>query len=547
VAINPYYPGRKVHNTLTELLEDSFSSYSNNILFKYEENNIQFDKTYNAVFNDVTAISNWINKLCLQEKHFAILGKTSYQWLISYLGIVSAGSVVVPIDKELSVEEIVKLINFSDAICLMFDNEHRDVAESVKKKLPQVEYLINFQKDDDFINLSNSLEKNYKVQKKSIIQPTQPALIMFTSGTMGKQKAVILTHQNITNNVALAGSMLYKSDDYTALSILPNNHSYELVTDVLSTVYFGATIALNESIKNFRKNMKKYKPSVLMVVPIVLSMMRNEILREAKNSGKEKKLEKGLKISNCLLKIGIDIRRRIFKDILDAFGGQLAIIICGGAFLPLEVYDFFTGIGIIVMEGYGITECSPLVTANTDKYVKRGSVGKVFNDFCEVKIVENEIYIKGKSVTPGYYKNDYESNECFENGWFKTGDLGYIDKNGFLYITGRKKNLIILSNGQNISPEELETLLVQQSSIKEVIVYADNNTITAEVLPDYDLLDGQDKATVESTLNAELKRINSALPMYKQIQKIRIRESAFEKTTTHKIKRKSQQEEFSKK
>ena len=547
MAINPYYPGRKVHNTLTELLEDSFSSYSNNILFKYEENNIQFDKTYNAVFNDVTAISNWINKLCLQEKHFAILGKTSYQWLISYLGIVSAGSVVVPIDKELSVEEIVKLINFSDAICLMFDNEHRDVAESVKKKLPQVEYLINFQKDDDFINLSNSLEKNYKVQKKSIIQPTQPALIMFTSGTMGKQKAVILTHQNITNNVALAGSMLYKSDDYTALSILPNNHSYELVTDVLSTVYFGATIALNESIKNFRKNMKKYKPSVLMVVPIVLSMMRNEILREAKNSGKEKKLEKGLKISNCLLKIGIDIRRRIFKDILDAFGGQLAIIICGGAFLPLEVYDFFTGIGIIVMEGYGITECSPLVTANTDKYVKRGSVGKVFNDFCEVKIVENEIYIKGKSVTPGYYKNDYESNECFENGWFKTGDLGYIDKNGFLYITGRKKNLIILSNGQNISPEELETLLVQQSSIKEVIVYADNNTITAEVLPDYDLLDGQDKATVESTLNAELKRINSALPMYKQIQKIRIRESAFEKTTTHKIKRKSQQEEFSKK
>ena len=538
---NPYYLDRKVYDTLTDLFNDSFSVYRDNILFRFTDNGVDYEKTYLATFHDILAVSAGVASLRLKKKHIAILGKMSYQWLISYLGIIYAGYTVIPMDKDLSAEEIIKQLDISDASCFMVDNDYCYLAELVKNKLSQVEHLICFNEGEhNFDILLNLMERVPKEQHttKYEVKPTQVAQILFTSGTMGKPRAVTLTHQNITNNVTFSGSILNKDETYTTFSILPNNHSYELTTDILTPISFGATIAINDSVKKFKANIRKYKPTILIAVPAVLEALQKEIIRESKRTGREKKMKIALKISSALYSLGIDIRRRMFKEVHDVFGGRLTKIVSGGAFLPLDIYDFFTSLGITVMVGYGITECSPLVSANTDKYTKRGSVGKIYDRFCEVKIVDDEIYIKGASVTPGYYNDESSNLEHFENGWFKTGDLGYIDKNGYLYITGRKKNLIILGNGQNISPEELEYLLLRIPLIKEVMVYADHNVIVAEILPEYE--DGvyYDKLNIEDVLNKEIKQFNSKLPVYKQIQKLKIRDTPFEKATTRKIKRK---------
>ncbi len=538
---NPYYLDRKVYNTLVDLLDDSFSNNKDKVLFRYTDNGVDHKKTYNDTFYDTLAVSSWISEVGLQKKHVALLGKMSYRWLVSYLGVIYAGSIAIPMDKDLPAEEIMRQLDICDASCLMVDSDYCGVAELVKSKLPKVRTLICFREGDHNLDtLSSIMERAVKgrLSRKTGIEPTQPAQILFTSGTMGKHRAVILTHQNITNNVTFSGSVLNRDENYTTFSILPNNHSYELTIDILTPISFGATIAINDSVKKFKTNIRKYKPTILIAVPTILEVLQKEIIRESKISGKERKLKIALRVSAVLYKVGIDIRRQLFKEVHDVLGGHLTKIVCGGAFLPLEVYDFFTNLGIVVMEGYGITECSPLVSANSDKYTRRGSVGKVCDRFCEVKIVDDEIYIKGASVTPGYYNSDDEHEEHYDNGWFKTGDLGYIDKDGFLYISGRKKNLIILGNGQNVSPEEIEHLLLQRSLIKEVLVYADHNVITAEILPEYQNDAYHDKISVENAINEEIKQVNSNLPIYKQIQKLKIRAIPFDKTTTQKIKRK---------
>ena len=536
----PYYLDRRVYSSLIELIEESFTRYKDHILFKYEEDGIDYGKTYHDVFCDIKSVASYLKGLNLKNKHIAIIGKTTYKWLISYLGVIYSGGVAIPIDKDLMPEEIIRQLDFADVECLMFDNDFNELAHIVKSKVPKLKVLINLHDGDEgFLTLSNVMEKGSKAPLKTAgdIRPTNTAQILFTSGTTGTQRAVVLTHENIAYNVAFATSILNESYDYTTMSILPNNHSYELTTDILTPISFGMTVSINDSLKKFKKNLQKYKPTILVAVPIVLEMMRNEVIREAKKSGQERKLKMGMAVSKALLKVGVDVRKRLFKDIHNAFGGRLFKVVSGGAFLPLEVYDFFTNIGVTTMVGYGITECSPLVSANTDKFTKRASVGKVYERFCDVKIVDGEIYIKGKSVTPGYYKTDAVGASLFEDGWYKTGDLGYIDKQGFLYIEGRKKNLIILNNGQNVSPEEIENLLMQRPIVKETIVYAKSNIITAEIFPNSDLIEEADKNRIEVILNEEVKLINANLPIYKQVQKIIVRDTPFDKTTTHKIKR----------
>ncbi|AEY67420.1 AMP-binding protein [Clostridium sp. BNL1100] len=533
---NFFYTERKQFKNIHEYLNICLSNHANNILFKFVKNGNSCAKRYKEVFDDILSLEAAFSEWNFEKKHIAILGKTSYEWIVSYLGVINAGYVAIPIDKLLPVEAIIEQLQFVDADCLLFDNDYYDVVLRIKESVDSIKYFVNFnEKAGNMLYLYDMLETPHKDTSLEIL-PDTAAEIVFSSGTTSNSKAIILTHENLASNVAYCSQVIDASVTDILLSILPNNHTYELTVGILTPIYFGATVCLNDSLKMMKRNLKAYKPTIMIVVPAVLEMMRKEILRAVANQNKNKKFGTAMKISKLLKKVNIDVSRKLFGEILEVLGGEFRTFVCGGAFLPVELIDFYTTIGITIIQGYGITECSPLVAANTDRNGEVGSVGKIGGG-CSVKIVDNEIWVKGKNVMRGYYKNAEGTEACMENGWFKTGDLGYISKKGYLYITGRKKNLLVLSNGENVSPEELEGKLLELDYINEVIVFGEDDFIKAEIYPNYDLFDGRDIEEIEDVISKKIKEINSQLPMFKQIQKIKIRAIEFEKTTTNKIKR----------
>lgn len=533
---NFFYTERKQFKNIHEYLNTCLSNHADNFLFKFNKNGTSYGKRYKEVFDDILSLEAALSEWHFEKKHIAILGKTSYEWMVSYLGVMNAGYVAIPIDKLLPVEAIIEQLQFVDADCLLFDNDYHDVALKIKEFVGSIKYFVNFNEKSDNMHCLYDMLKTPHKDIKSEISPDTAAEIVFSSGTTSNSKAIVLTHENLASNIAYCSQVIDVSVTDILLSILPNNHTYELTAGILTPIYFGATICLNDSLKMMKRNLKMYKPTIMIVVPAVLEMLRKEILKAVANQNKNEKFSSAMKISKILKKVHINVSRKLFGEILQVLGGNIRTFVCGGAFLPVEIIDFYTTMGINLIQGYGITECSPLVSANTDRNGERGSVGKIGGG-CSVKIVDNEIWVKGKNVMKGYYKNPEVTEACMENGWFKTGDLGYIGKNGYLYITGRKKNLLVLSNGENICPEELEGKLLALDCINEVIVFGEDDVIKAEIYPNYDLFEGRDIEEIEAVISKEIKEINSLLPMFKQIQKIKLRANEFEKTTTNKIKR----------
>ena len=362
-------------------------------------------------------------------------------------------------------------------------------------------------------------------------QKEDVAEIVFTSGTTGKSKGCMITHGNLARNAMNGKSFVYLTPQDSALSILPINHALEIAAGIMTPFSSGVTICINDSLKYLAKNLKIYKPTAMVVVPLVMETLHKNIWREIEKQKKTTKVKFAMKVAWFLYQCHIDVRRKMFSQILEQLGGGLRVLVVGGAYIEPELIKAFETWGITVVQGYGITECAPVISCNTDRCRKFDSVGKVVTG-SEVKIVEDEIWVKGPIVMNGYYKNHEATAEAMEDEWFKTGDLGYLDEDNYLYITGRKKNLTILPNGENVSPEELEQKIMRIPYVKEVVVSEKEGMIQAEVFLDKEL---EEKA--EQKIHEDILVLNKSLPNYKKIGKVEVREQEFEKTTTRKIKR----------
>lgn len=498
--------------TLRDVIRHSASAYGSQTAFRYKTGKKELeDKTYENVNQDSMAVSRMLEDKGMLGKHVALIGATSYPWVVSYFGITNSGSVAVPIDAQLPASAICELLNRADVEMLIYDEIRADVIPEVQKQCPQIRTIISMQAAEsttDILSFSELISSHQGTFEREI-DPDSLCTILFTSGTTGKSKGVMLSHRNLTDNAASVEIDIPAGT--VSMTLLPINHVYCLTMDIIKGLYIGMVICINDSIMRVQKNLKLFKPEIVLLVPMVIESIYAKLK---------------------------DVSPLIPKKAAAhaAFGGNLRIICSGGAYLDPEYVDRFKEYGITILQGYGMTECSPVISSNLEHDNRRGSVGKLLSN-CQAKVVDDEIWVKGSSVMMGYYKMPEETAETLEDGWLKTGDLGYVDEDNFVYITGRKKNLIILANGENVSPEELENQLSRNDLVKEILVREKERVIEAEIYPDYEYAKKKRIKDIQGQLQAIIDEFNKDMPPYKRIHSLIVRETEFDKTTAKKIKR----------
>lgn len=518
-------------NNVKDILEVVLKSYADNPVFCFKRENEVSRKYKEEFYLDVKQIGNVFHNMFEKGSHIALLGKTSYEWLACYFGIMNSENVVIPLDRELPNDELREVVEFSDAVCILYDDSCLEKIRFLEKCLKQSVKYISIQPIEGQKCVWDIVDaiKNTGVWEGEP-KASDVAEIVFTSGTTGKSKGCMITHGNLACNAMNCSRLIQLTNKDRALSILPVSHTFEISAGILTPLCCGVTICINESLKYLVPNMLNYRPTVMTVVPLIVETFYKNIWREIKKYKKLKRTKLIMNLTWLLYKCHIDIRRRVFSPIIDRFGGELRVLVVGGAYMEPRIIKDFAKLGITIIQGYGITECAPVVSSNTDKLIKYNSVGKVVNN-TRVKIVDGEILVKGPIVMKGYYKNKQATEEAFDEGWFKTGDLGYLDSDDYLYITGRKKNLIILNNGENISPEYLERKILLLSYVKEVVVSERDGKIQAEVLLDTESEEANER------IAEDIVKLNKKMPDYMKIANIFIRKEEFEKTSTSKIKR----------
>ena len=546
--------------TIRDIINNSNNKYKDAIAIQEKKNKKIVSYTYEQLRNDVYALGTKLIDIGLKDKHIAIVGENSYNWIVSYLAIITGVGVAVPLDKELDSEQISKLLEKGDASAVLFSKGFLSSIDEIieNSKLEFAACLNDTDKYTDVQTLINEgrqlINEGSTVYEDSIVNVNELNVIMFTSGTTGFNKGVMISQNNLLVNIeqsCKAFGIYHKT-----VAVLPFHHIYENVCGMMAPIAMGMNIFINDSLKYLSKNLKLVKPEMEVMVPLFLETMEKSIRVELKRMNVEKVFENSIKVSNFLLKSGIDLRRLLFRKVHANFGGKLKAIVCGGAALKPELITFFGDIGITIHNGYGITECTPLISVNLNKKGDHFSVGKIFSS-CQVKIDNKneegigEILVKGPNVMIGYYKDDESNEKSFTNGWFRTGDYGSIDADKNLVICGRKKNLIVLSNGKNVHPEELEGYIYEMMPyVKESLVYIDKNKKGSEVISTYVYLDqdfssGKSLEELESILKEDLKKVNKKLPSFKKIQHIYIKEEEFEKNSSKKIIRQKFLEEVS--
>lgn len=498
---------------LRDIVKYSAQTYGDQAAYRYKVKKEIEDKTYNDVNRDSMAMSRAVEALGMKGKHIAILGTTSYPWIMTYFGVVNSASVAVPIDAQLPAEAICELLVRADVEMLVFDTIRADVAEAVKTACPDVKYIVSMQAQEDadgILSWKKLIESN-RGEYETEIDPDKLCTILFTSGTTGKSKGVMLSHRNLSDNATCLDMKIPVGT--VSMTLLPINHVYCLTMDIIKGMYIGAIVCINDSIMHVQKNMKLFQPDMILLVPLVIESIYGK-----------------LKAAGNLLP-----KKMIAKQ---AFGGNLKTICSGGAYLDPDYVGKFAEYGITILQGYGMTECSPVISNNLEWENKVGSVGKLLPN-CEAKIVDEEIWVKGSSVMMGYYKMPEETAETLVDGWLRTGDLGYVDEDNFVYITGRKKNLIILANGENVSPEEIENQIAKADLVKEIIVREKDKVIQAEIFPDYEYAKKKFIRDIPAKLQEIIDEYNETAPVYKRVLSLVVRETEFEKNTSRKIKRQS--------
>ena len=437
-------------------------------------------------------------------------GATSYPWLVTYFGTVNSGSVAVPLDVSLPAEDLCELIDRADATVLVADELRKDLMEIVKSRCPKLRYLISMQKeesDEETLSFRQLLREHEGVFGYEP-EPDSLCTIMFTSGTTGKSKGVMLTQRNLAENATCLDMKIPPRT--VILSVLPIHHAYCLSMDILKGISLGSVICINDSLLRVVKNIKLFQPNMILMVPLMIETMA-------------KKLEEVSGLPPKLVKWQV-------------FGKQFHTICSGGAYLPPAMIDLFDRYGITILQGYGMTECSPVISTTVSWNIRKESVGQLLPN-CEAKTVDEELWVRGSSVMMGYYKMPEETAQTLEDGWLKTGDLGYADEDGFVYLTGRKKNLIITKNGENVSPEELENKIGEHRLVQEILVREKDGVIEAEIYPDYDYIKKKRIKDVSAALQQVIDEYNQGAPAYKKVYSLKVRETEFEKTTSRKIKR----------
>ena len=559
-------PPREVKN-LRDMMVESAEQFGDKDAYVYKEGKEEVHLSYNQIKEWCEQVGTALNALEIAGKHIAVIGETSAKITATYIGTIASGGVIVPLDKEVSPEQLVNFLNRAECEAIVYSPTFNGVITAAADKLPNLTYYIPMNGDDnvdstlphspkllswdDFLALGKQAMENGDDSYYTHVPDLEKmCAILFTSGTTGTSKGVMLCERNLCT-AAYASCMTTPYDHTTRLvSVLPQHHTYEMTCCHLAALNIGAFEFINDSLKYVMRNFANYKPNALVLVPLFVETIYKRINDEIKKKGMTKKVETGKKLASAALAVGVDIRKKLFGQIIGALGGEVQSIICGGAPVSASILKDFYTFGITIYEGYGITECAPLVACNPpDKKPRFGSVGlpvygvSVKIDKASEDDETGEILVKGDNVMLGYYKDEEATKAVFtDDGWFRTGDIGYIDRDGYIFITGRKKNVIILSNGKNVFPEELEEHLSHSELIKESVVVgkADESgeiTITALIYPDLEKFEGKTDEEIEQTIRDEVNEINRTLPTFKHMNNFEVRKEEFEKTSSKKIKR----------
>ncbi len=503
-----------------------------------DKNKKECERSFNQTWSEISAIGTFFYGRGLDgQKKIAIIGENCFEWMIIYYATLVGCNITVPMDAKLPEEDLADQLIRCGCDALVYTDKFIGMVDNFKKypDMPEMQYFNITDDYADFINEGEAALRNgEKAFLNAEVKPEDLACIAYTSGTTAKSKGVMLTHKNIASNCS---SACRAHTGRHAIGFLPLNHTYAWVSALFSSYILTEWGYLCDGIGNIQGDLKKYQPYNFSGVPLVVETIYDRIWKTARKTGREDILKKGLKISNTLMKLGIDRRRKIFKTIIDNLGGNLNMIVCGGANLDPKYEKGMHDFGIEIYNGYGMTECSPAITCNRPGKSKFGSVG-VPLDCCEIKIHNpddegvGEIYVRGDNVTVGYYGDPEATAAAFDGEWFKTGDHGRIDKDGFLFMVGRKKNLICLSNGKNVSPEELEDKLSRIEYVSEVLVFAEKDQICAELF-----LNEADYPDAKARIKDDINEFNRNMPLFKNIARFELRDTEFPKTTTLKIVR----------
>lgn len=555
----PYYEVRKIKD-IRDLVNSSCELFAERNAYLYKKDGKYTPILFKQVKKNMDELGTALIELGLKDKRIAVIGENRYEWAISYLAVINGVGVVVPLDKQLPENEILNCLHRSEAKCIIYSSKLKEKIDSIKNQT-DASILIDMDIEEDengVYSLKKLLERGRELLDQgnkeylnSEIDNHKMAELLFTSGTTSESKAVMLSHRNICFNIENQCKMLEIVPEDIFLSVLPIHHAYECTCGFLTPLYRGACVAYCEGLRHIAENMKEAHASVILSVPVMFEMIYGKLWEAIRKQGKEKLVKRMIKVTNFLDKLHIHIKRKVFKQIHEQLGGNVKVLIAGAAAINPEVAQGFRDLGILAVQGYGLSECAPIAALNRDVDYKDDAAGLPLVN-TEIKIVDpndegvGEIATKGEHVMLGYYKNEEATKEAIQDGWLHTGDLGYIDSDGFVHITGRKKNVIITKNGKNVYPEEIEKLLSDSPFIKESLVYGkrngDNITITAQILLDKDYIEQTyGKSITDEKIKKlvweDVKRINQKLVIYKHIKAIEIREKEFEKTTTLKIKR----------
>lgn len=547
------------YKNVKEIIKDAVSKYPECVAFTIKNKdgkNVSYKKiTYKQLDEDINAFGTALLSIGLKGKRVAIIGKNRYEWVLSYVSVLNGVGIAIPLDKGLPEQEIITSLQRSKADVIIFEDNMSEFMKKIKDENStnlKTFILMDEIEKYDFLSIPKLIKKGKEELNKgnreyidAEIDNNKMSVILFTSGTTSLAKAVMISHRNIASNVA---ALLYEQPfccTDTNIAFLPFHHMYGS-TCILLMLSAGANNVFCDGLRHIQENLKEYKVSVFVCVPLILEAMHKKIMNTIDKTGQRKKFEVGKRLSKALLKVGIDVRRKIFKTVLDELGGEVRAVISGAAALNKQVAEDFNAFGIYTVEGYGLTETAPVVAGENIHTMGHNSVGKPLCNV-EVKIEDpneegiGEIAVKGPNVMLGYYENEEDTKAVLKDGWFYTGDLGYYNKKGYLCIAGRQKSVIVLKNGKNIYPEELETLINTLPYVEESMVFGypkgDDLIISAKIVYNKEYFKNTSKEDIEERVWKDIKDINKELTIFKHIKKIIVTDEPMIKTTTAKVKR----------
>ena len=557
---------------LREMLNNTCKNYGNRPAFYVDGNNLENSKiiTYKEYQNNINSLGTALIEMGLKGKRIAVIGENRYEWEVAYLAICCGTGVVVPLDKALPANEIESLIVRSEVEAIFYSKKYDEIMNEIQKKgNTRLKYFISMDLEkNDFNKFSQKeitekgkelIENGNKDFIESKIDNEEMSIMLFTSGTTNMSKAVMLSHRNICTNILDIRAVFDLDETDRFLSFLPLHHTFECTVGYLYPLSIGSAIVFSKGVRHIAEELKSFKITAMICVPIMCEMMYDKLMKAIAAQGKLNTVKKGIKISNALLKVGIDIRKKLFKEIHENFGGYLKVMVAGGAPFSPEKEKGFWDLGINVLQGYGLTETSPVIAAETTNVKKIGTIGKKMNSVT-VKIDEpnengvGELLVKGESVMLGYFNNDEANKETFtEDGWMRTGDLAKIDKDGFIVLSGRKKFVIVLKNGKNVYPEEIEALIEKSNMVKECMVFGtpeEDGDVLLSVKVVYDKekvkeeLGEVSQEQIRAVIWNWIKEVNKTMPKYKYVKKLLLTDEELVKTTTLKIKRNVEMEKI---